>query len=137
MALALGIDQGGTKTDVVIVDELGHILAFENDRDHMIPACERRELRMKRIRFAADKAFSAANCSSSDISGVYACCIGADWKFEYEVNRTNVARTLNIQNVAMYNDCMGALRGGINPAGKDCAVVCLGTGIMVNLRNEP
>ena len=47
MAWVLGVDQGGTKTEVVIADQEGNILAFENDRDFTDWTGERRELRMK------------------------------------------------------------------------------------------
>lgn len=135
MALTLGIDQGGTKTDIVIADETGRILAYENDKGHAALEGERRELRMKRIRYAADKAFAASGLSSPQLSHVYANCNGADWEFEYEVGRKNLIKTLGVSHTIIFNDCMGALRSGISPAGRDCAVICLGSGTNVGIKS--
>ncbi len=131
MAWVLGVDQGGTKTEVVIADQEGNILAFENDRDFTDWTGERRELRMKRIRYAADKAVRACGIDYGQISAVAASLNGADWPFEYAVGEKNVRRTLGIQDVMHYGDCVGAMRGGIDTHGRNCAVICLGTGTNV------
>jgi len=128
MAYVLGIDQGGTKTDIIIADHLGNILGTGNDRDWAQVSGERRAVRMIRIRYAAEKAAAEAGLSIKDIQSVSACCTGADWAFEYEVGRKNLRNTLGIEEASMYNDCIGALRGGTEIRGKDSAVICLGTG---------
>ena len=131
MSIILSIDQGGTKTDVLIADDKGNILGYANDRD-WDPAphtsVERRAVRMVRIRHAAGKAVKDAGISLSGIDAVSASCMGADWDFEYEIGRKNIRNTLGIPNVELYNDCVGALRGGTEILGRDCAVLCLGTG---------
>lgn len=136
MVLTLGIDQGGTKTDIVIADETGRILGYGNDRGHTDLEGERREVRMRRIRYAADRAFSASGLSSPQLSHVYANCNGADWEFEYEVGRKNLIRTLGVPHTVIFNDCMGALRSGISTAGRDCAVICLGSGTNVGIKSR-
>ena len=128
MSIILSIDQGGTKTDVLIADDKGNILGYANDRDWDPVPGERRAVRMIRIRHAADKAINDAGISLSDIDTVSASCMGADWDFEYEIGRKNIRNTLGIPNVELYNDCVGALRGGTEILGRDCAVLCLGTG---------
>ena len=124
----LSIDQGGTKTDVLIADSAGNILGFGNDRDWTPITGERRAVRMVRIRHAAEKAAKDAGLSLTDIDFVSASCNGADWPFEYEVGRKNIRNTLGIADVDLYNDCIGALRGGTEILGRDCAVLCLGSG---------
>jgi N-acetylglucosamine kinase-like BadF-type ATPase len=124
----MAIDQGGTKTDVVIADHAGRILGFGNDRDWDAVTGERRAVRMIRVKYAAGKAASDAKLSFADIQSVSASCNGADWDFEYPIGRKNLRNTLGIGNVELYNDCIGALRGGTEIRGKDCAVICLGTG---------
>ena len=126
--LILAIDQGGTKTDAVIADDAGHILGTGNDRTWLPVTGERREVRMIRIRYAAEKAATKAGENLRDIQSVSASCNGADWEFEYEVGRKNLQNTLGIKQVALYNDCIGALRGGTEIKSRDCAVICLGTG---------
>ena len=128
MRKILSIDQGGTKTDILIADEKGNILGFGNDRDQQRPEGERRAVRMVRIRYAAEKAAKDAGISLSDICMVSASCMGADWEFEYEVGRKNIRNTLGVADVELYNDCVGAMRGGTEVIGRDCAVLCLGTG---------
>ncbi|MCL2819552.1 MAG: hypothetical protein FWD38_01775 [Oscillospiraceae bacterium] len=128
MPVILSIDQGGTKTDVLIADDKGNILGYGNDRDWKQIPGERRNIRMVRIRHAADKAIDEAGLSYPDISNVSACCTGADWDFEYELGRKNIRETLGINNVELYNDCIGALRGGTTIINNDCAVLCLGSG---------
>ena len=126
--LIMAIDQGGTKTDILIADKDGNIIGTGNDRDWTAIAGERRSVRMKRIRYAAEKAVIEAGINISDIQRVSASCTGADWEFEYETGRKNLRITLGIEQVALYNDCIGALRGGTEILGKDCAVLCLGSG---------
>ena len=126
--LMLSIDQGGTKTDVLIADDKGHILGYGNDRDWIPVTGERRGLRMIRIRHATDIAIRDAGISLAEVGYVSASCCGADWDFEYEVGRKNIRNTLGIKDVELYNDCIGALRGGTEMLGRDCAVLCLGTG---------
>jgi N-acetylglucosamine kinase-like BadF-type ATPase len=124
----LSIDQGGTKTDILIADTTGRILGFGNDRDWTPVKGERRAVRMIRIRHAAEKAFKDANLTLLDIDSVFASCLGADWDFEYEIGRNNIAKTLGIQDVTLVNDCVGAMRGGTETHKRDCAVLCLGSG---------
>ena len=128
MTYIIGIDQGGTKTDVVIADDAGNIMGLGNDRDWTPVSGERRAVRMIRVRHAAEKAAAEAGLELSKIQKVSASCNGADWAFEYEVGRKNLRNTLGIEQVALYNDCIGALRGGTEMRGRDCAVICLGSG---------
>ena len=124
----LAVDQGYTKTDVLLADDNGNILGYGNDRDWLPIQGERRHVRMIRLRHAADKALREAGLSYDDVDFVSAGCIGADWEFEYEIGRNNIRKTLGIESVELYNDCVGALRGGTEIRGNDCAVLCLGSG---------
>jgi N-acetylglucosamine kinase-like BadF-type ATPase len=132
----MGIDQGGTKTAVIIADHTGHILGVGNDRDWAEVAGERRAVRMLRVRHAADKAAAAAGLKLEDIQSVSASCNGADWHFEYAIGRKNLSNALGITHVKLYNDCIGALRGGTEIRGRDCAVICLGTGANCAVVNQ-
>jgi N-acetylglucosamine kinase-like BadF-type ATPase len=83
---------------------------------------------MIRARYAVEKALAGAGLGLPDIAAVSASCIGADWAFEYEVGRKNLRAALGVADVRLYNDCVGALRGGTETRGRDCGVLCLGTG---------
>ena len=128
MPMILSIDQGGTKTDVLVADEKGDIMGFGNDRDWAPVEGERRAVRMLRVRHAAEIAAKEAGVSITDIDYVSACCTGADWAFEYELGRNHIRKTLGIPRVVLYNDCIGALRGGTEMLNRDCAILCLGSG---------
>ena len=142
----MAIDQGGTKTDIIIADDKGNIVSYENDRDLMTSEeikkypvyfkKDRRIVRMVRIAHAAEKALKSAGLKYSDIERVSASCTGADWKYEYELGIRNLRSTLGIENIVLYNDCIGALRGGTEIKNKDCAILCLGTGANCALRNR-
>jgi N-acetylglucosamine kinase-like BadF-type ATPase len=136
MPRILSIDQGGTKTDICIGDETGRILGFGNDRDWEPIQGERRAVRMVRIKYAANKALADAGLSLADIDSVFASCLGADWDFEYEIGRNNIRNTLGIAQVDLVNDCVGAMRGGTEMLGKDCAVLCLGSGANAAIFNR-
>ena len=142
----MGIDQGGTKTDVVIADETGNITGYGNDRKLMTSGeidhypvyykKDRRTVRMLRLRRAAEEALSEAGLKFSDIQSVSASCTGADWEYEYGLGIKNLRNTLGIDQISLYNDCIGAMRGGTEITGRDCAVICLGTGANCAVRNR-
>jgi len=148
MPYIVGIDQGGTKTDIIIADHAGNIAAAGNDRD-WVPenaappaglkgnlSSARRALRMTRIQHAFNKAMEAAGLKLQDIESVSACCTGADWAFEYEIDRRYLLAALSIEKISLYNDCVGALRGGIEIKNRDCAVLCIGTGANCAVMNR-
>lgn len=136
MPYIMGIDQGGTKTDIVVAGHDGRIIGFGDDRDWTPVAGERRQVRMTRVRYAAEKALKDAGLALSDIDSVSASCCGADWEFEYGIGRRNLRNTLGVQKVELYNDCIGALRGGTEMRGRDCAVICLGSGANCALHSK-
>ena len=136
MPYIVAIDQGGTKTDVLVADDKGKIISFSDDRDQPPVEGERRAKRMMSIRYAVSKALAEAGLGFDDISSVSASCIGADWPFEYEIGIRNLRDTLGVQDVCLYNDCIGALRGGTEMKNRDCAILCLGTGANCAVQNR-
>ena|GEM_PF-680960 len=142
----IAIDQGGTKTDIIIADHEGKIAGYGNDRDFLASEDikkypvyfkkDRRVIRNIRIAHTAEKALSAAALKISDIDSISASCTGADWKYEYELGIRNLRNTLGIANISLYNDCIGALRGGTDIFNRDSAVLCLGTGANCALKNR-
>jgi N-acetylglucosamine kinase-like BadF-type ATPase len=128
MPYILAVDLGGTKAHVVAADHLGRMLGFGDDKgwDEVVP--DRRMRKMRRIRFAAERALAEAGLEFSDFERLSASCSGADWPFEFPIGERHLKETLGIPIISYYNDCVGALRGGMEMAGRDCAVICLGTG---------
>ncbi|SFJ54781.1 BadF-type ATPase [Paenibacillus sp. UNC496MF] len=136
MSLILAVDLGGTKAHTIIADYQGNILGFGDDKEWVYQALERRIYKMVRIRFATDKALADAGLSTSNIDRVSASCSGADWPFELPIGVRQLRETLGVQNVSYFNDCIGALRGGTEMIGHDCAVICLGTGANCAVYNK-
>lgn len=128
MPYILAIDLGGTKGHVIAADYQGHIWGFGDDKGWKYVDADRRMRKMLRIRFAADRALAEANLKLSEFDRVSASCSGADWDFEYPIGVRHLHETLGIRQISYYNDCIGALRGGTDIIGQDCAVICLGTG---------
>ncbi|MBW7454332.1 N-acetylglucosamine kinase [Paenibacillus sepulcri] len=136
MSLILAVDLGGTKAHAIIADHQGNILGFGDDKEWIYQALERRIFKMVRIRFAADKALADAGLPMSKIDRVSANCSGADWSFEFPLGVRHLRETLGVQNVSYFNDCIGALRGGTEIIGRDCAVICLGSGANCAVYNK-
>ena len=145
MAYIAAVDQGSTKTDIIITDKMGNIKGYANDRDLMASGTietysyykkDRRVVRVKRVRHALEKALTDAGLKLSDIQSISASCTGADWEYEYDLWRRNLQDDLGVKQVSIFNDCIGALRGGTETMGKDCAIICLGTGANCAVRNR-
>lgn len=132
MPKILAVDLGGTKAHVIAADHEGNILGFGDDLDRgwgeLRRQVDRRIFKMIRIRHAAERAAADAGLTIADFDRVSASCSGADWDFEYPIGVRQLRETLGIERVSYYNDCVGALRGGTEMLGRDCAVICLGTG---------
>lgn len=134
MKYYLSIDQGGSKTEALIFDQEGQILAFADDRDFRVPGESYYEMQGRWIRYAAENALQSAGLCLTDLGG--ACCSlnGADWQEDYVRLRRLVSDELGLEeeNILIVNDCIGAMRGGTN--GGNQAVICAGTGMNCAVR---
>lgn len=135
MDFYLAIDQGGTKTDAVIVASNGEIIGYGNDSDIRYPGEDYMAEQARFLQTASNNALSHAGVTMADISGVCASLNGADWAYDYERLRSMVSETLSIdvKNINVINDCIGAMRGGTMK--KDCAVLCVGSGVNCAVRS--
>lgn len=137
MPIILAIDQGCTKTDALIADHNGSILGIGNDRDMPFgKTIDIIETNLPRTRYAAEQAVTAAGLTLEAVDAVSASCTGADWPYEYEIGLLRLREALAIEQITLYNDCIGALRGGTELLGRDCAVICLGTGCNIAVSNR-
>lgn len=132
----LAIDQGGSKTEALIFEENGSILAFADDRDLRKPGESYYSRQGEWIRYAAERALDKAGLPLGGLSG--ACCSlnGADWKEDYERLRKLVSAELGLSEsgIRIVNDCIGAMRGGASCGNR--AVICAGTGMNCALQAE-
>lgn len=134
MKYFLGIDQGGSKTEAVLCDDSGHILAFEDDRGHRNPGESYAKMQGYWLRCAAEKAVKSAGINFGNLSAVCCALNGADWEEDYLRLQTMVATELSLspEKILIVNDCIGAMRGGTSD--RNCAVLCLGTGMNAAVR---
>ena len=139
MKYCLGIDQGGTKTDAVIMDYDGNILSKGQSGGACYIYVGMDEA-MNRIWEASECALTSAGITVKNIDVIAVCMTGADWEFEYELLRNELkklfyAKNLNQNtNIILENDCIAALRSGTDAL--QCGIICMGTGGNIALRNK-
>lgn len=138
MKYILGIDQGGTKTSVALSDLEGHILTNKDAYGscHSIYGMNHA---MKAIDLAIEQIKENIFFQPSEIAFVVCGMTGADFDFEYDVLKENVAQTIGItqEKVKVENDSIIALRGGTES--NYGAVICAGTGLncaFINKKGE-
>lgn len=134
MRYYLGIDQGGSKTEALIFNQEGHIIAYGDDRDFRKPGESYAKMQGTWIKYAAENALQKAGLTLKDLSGASCSLNGADWDEDYVRLRKLVSSELSIpeENIIIVNDCIGAMRGGTN--GGNQAVLCAGTGMNCAVR---
>ncbi len=136
MRYLMGIDQGGTKTDAVIVREDGLILGRGDDRAVRSPNENYVASQARFIRHAAESAAMASGIAMDNIDRVVAALNGADWPHDYPRLTALAAQALDYDEsrITVVNDCIAAMRGGTEE--KRCAVLCVGTGLNCAVRSE-
>jgi N-acetylglucosamine kinase-like BadF-type ATPase len=132
----LAIDQGGTKTAVILSDDDGHILGkgMGTGACHFFDGMPRA---MAAVNDAAQAAFTQAGLSPKSLHAISAGMAGANWPEEIVALENGLRSLFPADNIRVYNDCLIAMRGG-TPASR-CAVLCAGTGLNAAARfhDEP
>ena len=129
----MGIDQGGTKTDAVIMDYEGNILS----KGQSGGACyiyDGMEKAMQKIRESSDNALTEAKILPGDIDVIVSCMTGADWDFEYVLLTKKLQELFPGKKILVQNDCIAGLRGGTDAL--QCGIIVMGTGGNIALRNK-
>lgn len=130
--LLIAIDQGGSKTDLVIFSLDGKLLLRTNDKfirlEHIGSFEGKRWYYIEKL---ITGALELLDASVSDIAGIVAALCGADWQEDYRQMQEELARRLHIPQeiITIVNDCVAALRGGqpINEMKQNSAVIYAGT----------
>lgn len=122
----LAIDQGVSKTSVLIVSESGKILGKGRSEG----ACHF-TMGLKKagdaIMAAAADALGQAGLTIDDISRVSAGLAGANWPDEIVMLRNEMKRLFNVEHASVWNDCVVALRAGTDA--DNAIVLCSGSGM--------
>lgn len=131
MKYIMGIDQGSSKTYVIIGDERGNVLGLGKSYG----ACHSSsslEYAGEAIRQAAEIAFEQSKILPDQIHVIFAGITGVDWDYEGELLKNELLRRFCIDNTFVVNDIIIAMQAGTkNHFG---AVLCAGSGLNCAIR---
>lgn len=133
--LILSIDQGATKTQALLADGRGHLLATGMSAGACWPTSGM-AYAMQAVLDAVREAENHAGADLSRVGRVTAGMTGIDWPGDKETMRQALAGTLRMEaeRINAMNDCVMALRAGTSSAAG--AILCAGTGLNCAVRNE-
>lgn len=133
MKYVMGIDQGSSKTHVIVGDEQGNILGFGKSYG----ACHSNtgiEYAMGAVREAMEEALSGAGLSADRIDTAAAGMTGVDWDFEGQLLGKELKKLISTENIVVVNDCIIAMRAGSSHSYG--AVLCAGSGLNCAVRDK-
>lgn len=134
MAFYLGMDAGGTKTNVIITDETGHIVG--RGRSLMGNHQAGRERAFRTYRESVSEALQSANLKQEDITYAVFGLAGADREHDFQILRP-VIKELGFANWFICVDALIAMRAGASQS-YGISVIC-GTGtncVGINKKGE-
>lgn len=122
----LAIDQGASKTSVLLISENGRILSTGKAEGacHFTVGLKKAS---DAIAAAASEALEEAGMTVSDISAVYGGLAGANWPDEIEMLENEMKRIFKVEHASIWNDCVVALRAGTDA--DNAIVLCSGSGM--------
>lgn len=133
MKYVLGIDQGASKTHVMVMDETGKVRSLAKGKGGC-HSCVSMEISMSHIQKAAEEALYASGLTKDDIYCVGAGLTGVDWDFESDLLKEAIKRTLGIERVIVVNDCIVAMRSSVSS--EISGVICVGSGTNCAVKNR-
>jgi len=121
----LGIDQGGTKTAVALMDDTGAIRGWGTADGAYFPDVGL-DAALSHVESLASRVLAEASVSLAEIGQVVAGITGIDYPDDEEKVCAALRKILGLERVEAHNDCVIALFSGTQkPYG---AVLCAGTG---------
>lgn len=132
MRYVLGIDQGGSKTHVVIADQEGNLLGMGKSYG----ACHSStslEYAVQAIIQAADQAISVCGLLKEDVTAVLGGLTGIDWDYEAELLENEIQKHFPKAHVKIVNDCIIAMRAATRK--QQCGILCAGSGLNCAVQN--
>lgn len=126
MGYILGIDQGGTKTAVALMNESGKLAGLATGKGAYYPT-EGMESAFAKINEATEKVLCQAGIDRDQIETAIAGITGIDWQGDEEQVTAELRKILGISDLHAYNDAVIALYCTEKGAGD--MVLCAGTGM--------
>ncbi|MCL2033816.1 MAG: hypothetical protein FWG94_03685 [Oscillospiraceae bacterium] len=133
MGYILGIDQGFSKTHVLIGDADGKIIGFGKSNGAIHSDTGLRSA-VDAVRQAAESAMRQGNLKMDQIDVVVAGMTGIDWPDEPGIMKEALHRLFNTENIIVVNDCIIALRAEINSG--QGAILCAGSGLNCAVKKD-
>lgn len=133
MKYVMGIDQGSSKTHVIIGDDCGNVLGFGRSYG----ACHSNtgiEYAMAAVEEAMNTALKQAGLTMGQIDTLAAGMTGVDWEYESSLLQDKLEELTRIRNVIVVNDCIIAMRAGSTH--NYGAVLCAGSGLNCAVRDK-
>jgi N-acetylglucosamine kinase-like BadF-type ATPase len=132
--LLLGVDGGNTKCVALLARPDGTIVGAGRAGCADIYGAGSPEAALAEIDTAIAGALAAAGAPIDGVGAAAFCLAGADWPEDFDLLQTELSRRLpHVQELAVMNDALGALRAGTSD-GIGLAAVC-GTGGCVGARS--
>lgn len=133
MKYVLGIDQGGSKTHVMLADETGRILGMGQGSG----ACHSSHgmnAAAAAVEEAMKKALQDSGVALEQITSVAAGMTGVDWPEEADILKEALKGILGNKPIRVVNDCIIAMRAGTH---KECSsILCAGSGLNCAVRKN-
>lgn len=140
MEYLVAIDQGSSKTDVLVLNLDGKIICRTNDS---LIRCKTEAFEVKRwdyIAYAVKCALASIAVMPQHISYVIAAVCGADWDEDVVSYADRISSSLGVERerVIVINDCIAALRSGFecDRISGNAAVLCAGTRLNCSLISD-
>lgn len=133
MKYVMGVDQGSSKTHVIVGDDIGNILGFGKSHG----ACHSStgiEYAMAAVEEAVHMALMQAGLKMTQIDILVAGMTGVDWEFESRLLQDKLEALTHIKKVIVVNDCIIAMRAGSTH--NYGAVLCAGSGLNCAVRDK-
>jgi len=127
--LFVGIDQGFTKTDVLVCKGDGHIVARGSDRGLRREGERYIDCQEQWLARALANALEGVD---GEVTAVCGCLNGVDWPEDYDRLSDMVRRASGCEKVIVRNDCIGARRAATDAA--ECGIICVGSGVNAALQ---
>jgi N-acetylglucosamine kinase-like BadF-type ATPase len=129
----LGIDQGSSKTQVIIGDYKGNISGMGKSHGacHSVSGMD---YAMEAITQAIGQAFDESGLSWQDVDIISAGLTGVDWDYEADLLRNELYKLSGLNNIILKNDCIIAMRAG--STNENRAVICAGSGLNCAIQKD-
>ncbi|MCL1909767.1 MAG: hypothetical protein FWG05_02395 [Kiritimatiellaeota bacterium] len=133
-SLLIGIDQGGTKSQVAICDADGNIVGAATGAGAIFYQRDPDNKSIQTARALADEILSGTGLPWDCVAAACGGLSGVDWPHEIPIHEARLRSGLGLKNVIAVNDSVIALRAG-SAAPNRCVVVA-GTGLNIATHAE-